>query len=67
VHSTGPAAVRYSGLNSPTSLNVAVISGVVLGADVGAAAYGVSASLLAALLAGAASGAVLMFATVRYQ
>jgi hypothetical protein len=47
--------------------SIAVISSVVLGADVGAVAYGVSASLLAALLAGAASGAVLMFATARYE
>jgi hypothetical protein len=47
--------------------SMAVISSVVLGADVGAVAYGLSASLLAALLAGAAAGMVLMFATARYQ
>jgi hypothetical protein len=46
---------------------MAVISSVVLGADVGVVAYGLSASLLAALLAGTAAGTVLMFATARYQ
>ena len=47
--------------------SIAVISSVVLGADIGAVAYGHSASLLAALLAGAAAGTVLMVATARYQ
>jgi hypothetical protein len=47
--------------------SMAVISSVVLGADAGVVAYGLSASLLAALLAGATAGTVLMFATARYQ
>jgi hypothetical protein len=47
--------------------SMAVISSVVPGADVGAVAYGLSASVPAALLAGAPAGAVLMFATARYQ
>ena len=46
---------------------MAVISSAVLGADVGAVAYGLSASLLAALPAGAAAGAALLLTTVRYQ
>jgi hypothetical protein len=60
---------RWQALQKMLSVagSIAVISSVVLGADVGAVVYGVSASLLAALLAGAASGAVLMFATARYQ
>jgi hypothetical protein len=62
-------AGRWQALQKMLSVagSIAVISSVVLGADVGAVAYGVSASLLAALLAGAASGAMLMFATARYQ
>ena len=47
--------------------SMAVISSVVLGADVGAVTYGLASSLLAALLAGAAAGIALMFITVRYQ
>ena len=47
--------------------SMAVISSVVLGADAGAVAYGLSASLSAALLARAAAGTVLMCATARYQ
>jgi hypothetical protein len=61
-------AGRWQALQRMLSVagSMAVISSVVLGADVGAVAYGLSASLLAALLAGAA-GTVLMFITVRYQ
>jgi hypothetical protein len=60
---------RWQALQKMLSVagSMAVISSVVLGADVGVVIYGVSASLLAALLAGAASGAVLMFTTARYQ
>jgi hypothetical protein len=47
--------------------SIAVISSVVLGADIGAVANGLSASLLAGPLAAAAAGTVLMFATARYQ
>jgi len=47
--------------------SMAVISSVVLGADVGVVAYGLSGSLLVALLAGVAAGTGLMFATARYQ
>lgn len=46
---------------------IAVISSVVLGADVGAVAYGLGAPFLAALPAGVAAGTVLMVITVRYQ
>ncbi|HEY6491675.1 MAG TPA: hypothetical protein VIZ43_00235 [Trebonia sp.] len=62
-------AGRWQALQKMLSVagSIGVISSVVLGADVGAVAYGVSASLLAAVLAGAASGAVLVFATARYQ
>jgi hypothetical protein len=62
-------AGRWEALQKMLSVagSMAVISSVVLGADVGAVAYGLSASLLAALLAGAAAGTVLMFATARYQ
>ena len=47
--------------------SMAVISSVVLGADVGTVAYGLGASLNAALLAGAAAGTALLLITVRYQ
>jgi hypothetical protein len=47
--------------------SMAVISSVVLGADVGALAYGLGTSLLAALLAGVAAGTALILVTVRYQ
>jgi hypothetical protein len=47
--------------------SMAVITSVVLGADVGAIAYGATDSLAGALLAGAASGALLLFVTARYQ
>jgi hypothetical protein len=47
--------------------SMAVITSVVLGADVGTIAYGATASLAGALLAGAAFGALLLFVTARYQ
>ena len=62
-------AGRWQALQKMLSVagSMAVISSVVLGADAGVVAYGLSASLLAALLAGTAAGTVLMFATARYQ
>jgi hypothetical protein len=62
-------AGRWQALQKMLSVagSMAVISSAVLGADIGAVAYGLTASLSAALLAGAAAGAVLMFATARYQ
>ena len=62
-------AGRWQALQKMLSVagSMAVISSVVLGADAGVVAYGLSASLLAALLAGTAAGTVLMFVTARYQ
>ena len=62
-------AGRWRALQKMLSVagSMAVFSGVVLGADAGAVAYGLSASLVDALLAGAAAGTVLMFVTARYQ
>jgi hypothetical protein len=61
-------AGRWQALQKMLSVagSMAVIS-IVLGADVGALAYGLDTSLLAALLAGAAAGTVLILITVRYQ
>ena len=46
---------------------LAVITSVVLGADVGVISYGCRASLSAAALAGTAAGLILAFVTIRYQ
>ena len=47
--------------------SIAVITSVVLGADVGVIIYGCRASLSAAALAGTAAGLILAFLTIRYQ
>jgi hypothetical protein len=62
-------AGRWQALQKMLSVagSMAVISSVVLGADVGALAYGLGTSLLAALLAGVAAGTALILVTVRYQ
>jgi hypothetical protein len=62
-------AGRWHALQKMLSVagSMAVICSVVLGADAGAVAYGLSASLVDALLAGAAAGTVLMFVAARYQ
>lgn len=62
-------AGRWRALQKMLSVagSMAVISSVVLGADVGTVSYGLSSSLLVALLAGAAAGTALVFITIRYQ
>ena len=47
--------------------SLAVITSVVLGADIGAVTYGLSGQLVAALLSGAVTGGLLMYVTARYQ
>ena len=60
---------RWQALQKMLSVagSIAVISSAVLGADVGVIIYGVTGSLPPALLTGAAGGALLLFATARYQ
>jgi hypothetical protein len=60
---------RWQALQKMLSVagSMAVISGCVLGADIGVLVYGSAGSLAAALLAGAAGGALLLFVTARYQ
>jgi hypothetical protein len=62
-------AGRWGALQKMLSVagSMAVISSVVLGADVGAVTYGLAGSLPGALLAGTAAGTALMVITVRYQ